>query len=557
MRRTWIIAGLVTAAVASAAGYQRGLNWKEFHYLDTRLMADLGQPDALIRTTSLSRLPRDLLKVPIARDVLTEDLAFYYQQNEDTLGLKGALKRIAYEHKLGWTDRILATALDESAEVALWRDGKGALRHFAIVMQRNALAKVMQEFATVALKDRQLKLAGEIETGGAIAKVYALEINPRRTLLLVTKGDRIVVLSDPGLLFDRGNKVVPAARAAVAEWLDSEGALARRFALDEPKAASAAAQPAHTLAIGAPTLALGYGSFLSGFKGVRFDFGATWSTHVWIDQKGLPSAGLGDRALWRAAPANPSACVLLPIDWGAAQKVVSEADKKPELPSSTSLAVLDGSALACWYGNSTLYAPVFIARLAKGIPDRNAALQALAAWAISRPGADDSQAGESADNAVPPARGKERSKSARIKDDVMIWRAASGGAQATKGGRPSAPAVAARGNYVVFSPDGALVDLVLDTLARKNPSVADQMPASSATLALVTPRPLAAMAEQEALAALSGPGDANLRAAAQTHLPARMKALAGYPPYRLELTSRGKTLGGWQRVEWRTPEEGK
>ena len=554
MRRTWVIAGLVAAAVASAAGYQRGLNWKEFHYLDTRLMADLGQPDALIRTTSLSRLPRDLLKVPIARDVLTEDLAFYYEQNEDTLGLKGAVKRIAYEHRLGWTDRILATALDEPAEVALWRDGKGALRHFAIVMQRNTLAKVMQEAATVALKDRQLKLAGEIETGGAKAKVYALEINPRRTLLLVSNDDRIVVLSDPGLLFDRGNKVVPAARAAVAEWLDSEGALARRFALDEPKSASTT--PAHTLAIGAPTLALGYGSFLSGFKGVRFDFGATWSTHVWIDQQGLPPAGLGDRALWRAAPANPSACVLLPVDWSALKKVVSEADKKPELPIATSLAVLDGSALACWYGNSTLYAPVFIARLANGLPDRNAALQALAAWAISRPGADDSETGESPGAAVPPPVGKARSKSARVKDDVMIWRAAGGDAQAAKGGRSSAPAVAARGNYVVFSPDGALVDLVLDTLARRNPSVADQMPASSATLALVTPRPLAAMAEHEALAALSGPGDANLRAAAQTHLPSRMKALAGYPPYRLELTSR-KTQGGWQRVEWRTPEEGK
>jgi uncharacterized protein YfaA (DUF2138 family) len=438
----------------------------------------------------------------------------------------------------------------------LWRDGKGALRHFAIVMQRNALAKVMQEAATVALKDRQLKLAGEIEAGGAKAKVYALEINPRRTLLLVSRDDRIVVLSDPGLLFDRGNKVVPAARAAVAEWLDSEGALARRFALDELKSAAAATQPAHTLAIGAPTLALGYGSFLSGFKGLRFDFGASWSTHVWIDQKGIPAAGLGDRALWRAAPANPSACVLLPVDWNAAKKVVSEADKKPELPGSTSLAALDGSALACWYGNSTLYAPVFIARLAKGIPDRNAALQALAAWAISSPGADDSQAGDSVKEA-PPLRGKERSKTAGIKDDVMIWRAASGDAKAAKSGRSSAPAVAARGAYVVFSPDGALVDLVLDTLARKNPSVADQMPASSATLALVTPRPLAAMAEREALAALSGPGDANLRAAAQTHLPARMKALAGYPPHRLELTSRGKTLGGWQRVEWRTPEEGK
>lgn len=559
MRRTWIIAGLVAAAVASAAGYQRGLNWKEFHYLDTRLMADLGQPDALIRTTSLSKLPRDLLKVPIARDVLTEDLAFYYEQNEDALGLKGAVKRIAYEHKLGWTDRILAAALDEPAEVALWRDGKGALRHFAIVMQRNTLARVMQEAATVAFKDRQLKLAGEIETGGAKAMVYALEINPRRTLLLVTRGDRIVVLSDPGLLFDRGNKVVPAARAAVAEWLDSEGALARRFALDEPKSASTATQPTHTLAIGAPTLALGYGAFLPGFKGLRFDFGTTWSTHVWIDQKGLPASGLGDRALWRAAPANPSACVLLPVDWSAAKKVVSEADKKPELPGRTSLAALDGSALACWYGNSTLYAPVFIARLANGLPDRNAALQALAAWAISRPGADDSAAGESSAAAkeAPPPRGKGRSKSATIKDDAMIWRAAGGDAQAAKRGRSSAPAVAARGNYVVFSPDGALVDLVLDTLARRNPSVADQMPASAATLALITPRPLAAMAEHEALAALSGPGDANLRAAAQTHLPARMKALAGYPPYRLELTARSKTPGGWQRVEWRTPEEGK
>ena len=115
----------------------------------------------------------------------------------------------------------------------------------------------------------------------------------------------------------------------------------------------------------------------------------------------------------------------------------------------------------------------------------------------------------------------------------------------------------ARGAYVVFSPDGALVDLVLDTLARTHPSVADQMPTSNATLLQLTPRPLAAMAEKEAFAALSGPGDANLRAAAQTHLPARMKALAGYPAYRLELTNKGKIASGWQRVEWRTAEEGK
>jgi len=106
------------------------------------------------------------------------------------------------------------------------------------------------------------------------------------------------------------------------------------------------------------------------------------------------------------------------------------------------------------------------------------------------------------------------------------------------------------------SPDGALVELALDTIARRNPSVADQMPASNATLALLTPRPLSAMAEAEAFGALAGPGDANLLAAAQTHLPARMKALAAYPPYRLELT-RDRAPSGWVRVEWRAPEEKK
>lgn len=546
MRRKWIAAGValaVVTAVAGAAAYQRGSGWKEYRYVNSRLMADLRRPDALIRTASLARLPRDLLKVPIARDVLTEDLAFYYEQHEDRLGLKGALKRIAYEHELDWSDRILSAAFDEPAEVALWRDGRGALRHFAVVMQRNSLAKVLQQAGQVALRDRQLKRAGEIDTPRGSVTVYALEINPRRTLLLLWRGDRIVVLSDPGLLFDSGNLVVPEARAAVVSWLDQPNVLARAFALDSAKPDAGAAPPRHTLAIGASSLALGYGTFLSGFKGLRFDFGDAWSTAVWIDPKALPGNGLGDAALWRAAPANPSACVLLPVDWRAARSVVKEADKGPELANAKTLAALDGSGLACWYSESNLYSPVFIARLAKDLPDRNAALSALATWAMAGGAREETRASVQSDKP-----GTKR-KSVLRKDDTLIWRG--GDAAQPARGRPT---LAARGNYVVFSPDGALVDLVLDTLARKNPSTADQMPATNATLALVTPRPLAAMTQHEALAALKGPGDANLLAAAETHLPARMKALAAYPPYRLELVSNAKAPAGWQPVEWRTPE---
>jgi uncharacterized protein YfaA (DUF2138 family) len=212
--------------------------------------------------------------------------------------------------------------------------------------------------------------------------------------------------------------------------------------------------------------------------------------------------------------------VAVPVDWRVARQVVREADKKPQLPEAAlkALEALDGGALACWYADASLYAPLFIARLSGALPQRNAALQALAAWAIA--GAPDKAAG------------------AKAKGDAMVWRAAGGAALGTRGG------------YVAFSPDGALVAKALDTIARTHPSIADQMPTSNATLALMTPRPLAAMIEREMLAALGASGDANLLAAAQTQLPPRMKALAAYPAYRLELDTQGK--GGWQRVEWRT-----
>ncbi len=546
MRRIWIVAGLVFTVAASAAVYQRGSNWKEFHYVGSRLMVDLAHPDALIRTNSLAALPRDLLKVPMAHDVLTEDLAFYYEQQEDRLGINGAIKRIAYEHKLGWTDRLLSSALNEPAELALWRDGKGALRHYALVMRRNMLAKVLQEAAQVAMKDNQLSLAGEIDTGAGKATVLALAVNPRRTLLLISQGDRVVVLSDPGLLFNAQDQMVAQASAAIVEWLKNDGTLAHQFALDAaPDAAGSAAKadltrPAHTLVVGAPTLALGYGAFLSGFKGLRFDFGQQqWSTSVWLaPQKtgdaALGAAALGDATLWRAAPANASACVVLPVDWNATQRVFNEATKKPVLADTSLLAAFSGPVLACWYDESNLYAPVFIGHLTDRSAKRDASLQALANWALAT----------APDKAAPAALVEKPSKDAKAKaktaDETLLWHNANGTA-----------AVGARGGYVSFSPDAALVDKVLSTVARTNPSVADQLPTSNGTLALMTPRPLSSMAEREVLRALGGAGDANLLAAAQTHLPARMKALANYPAYKLELPSQSPAPENeWHRVEW-------
>ncbi|BBB65970.1 hypothetical protein UNDYM_1717 [Undibacterium sp. YM2] len=528
MRRIWIVTGTVVTVAAAAVAYQLSKHWKDYHYVGTRLMVDISQPDALIRTTSLSKLPRDLLQVPIAKDVLTEDLAFYYEQNEDRLGLNGAVKRIAYEHELDWQDKLYASIFNEPAEVAFWRDGKGALRHYAVVMRMGLFNKALQEAAKVAMKDGQLKLAGDISTSNGKAQIMALEVNPRRTLLLISQGDRVVVLSDPGLLFDDKNGVVTEARAAVANWLEHDGALSLQFDLDS--IAPAPAQPAstakHTLAIGAPTMALGYGAFVSGFKGMRFDFGGNWSTSVWLDSKKTSSAQLLDPALWTAAPANPSACITVPIDWTMVNTVLKQADAKPKLPEQA-LAPLSGPGLACWYRESNLYSPVFITKLPLNTANRDATLQAMATWAIA--------SGEQA----APGKG-----TTRAKPDQKLWR-----------NTKSMATLAASGDFVVFSPDGGLVEKVVDTIARSNPSVADQTSGAQSTLGLITPRPLSEMAQREIYAALAKPEDASFLEAAKTHLPARIKALATYPPIRLELSKAQASGKAWQKVEWVSKEK--
>ena len=522
MKVVAVLAGLVLLAV-SAIAVHRMVNRKALHYNGPRLLVNLSRPDALIRSQSLSALPRDLLKVPMARAVLTEELVFYYDQHEDRLGLSGAIKRIAYEHDLDWSDKILEAVFNEPAELAFWRDGKGALRHYALVMRRNNLAKVLQQAATVAASDSQLKQAGEIGGFGHKASILALEINPRRTLLLITRGEHMVVLSDPGMLFDKDNQADGNAAAAIGEWLDNEGTLARQFMLDGNPGGvgtkAAAGKPAtHTLALGSATFALGYDTLLPGIKGLRFDFNGNWSSSVWLDGTHLAATGLGDAQVWRAAPANPGACLLLPVDWREAQKVVFDADNKPAIAEGdglAGLAALDGAALVCWYRESSLYTPVFIARLRKALPKRSESLQALAQWAIKQGGEAD--------------RGG--------KDGTLLWRAS---------GNQSA--LGARGDYLVFSPDRNLVSKTLETIGRSRASVADQIPVSNATLALLMPRPLAAMAEHEMLQSLSEVGNEDLMTAAKTQLPPKMKALAAFSPYRLDLNSQGKN--DWQPVSW-------
>ena len=107
-RRTKLgLAGAALLTLGAIVAATRG--WAHYHGAINARHVDLAAPDAYIWTPALSRLPRDLVKAPLARDVLTQDFAFYYEDNDERAMLAGTLKRIAFEHDTTMADKLRGT----------------------------------------------------------------------------------------------------------------------------------------------------------------------------------------------------------------------------------------------------------------------------------------------------------------------------------------------------------------------------------------------------------------------------------------------------------------
>ena len=518
-KKLGIIAAGAAVCVAGVVGYA-AFGWK-WMGRTTGLNLQLSSPDALIVTKSLSSLPRDLLTIPLARDVLREDFVFYYEQHQDRLGLSGTLRRIAYEHQLGWGDQLIKTVLDEPAEVALWRDPDGTLKHFAIAVSRNSLTRLLEESSKVALKDTQMTRAGEIRVDGDSVPVYALAYAYQRTMLFAAHGKRMVILSHPGMLYggDDGKTLNSDNADAVIGMLAADAKKNAGFR-DQFQLAQGAVD-GHSVAVKADYLSFGYQPFFGGLAAMRFDFNkGRWSTSALIDAAKLQAGGYDNRALWPALPHNPAACFALPADWPAMQPVLGKLDGSLEAVATQ----FAGPAAVCWYGSSRLYTPLVIATRKKGSSD------ALLAKLF--------------DTAVGNARSGDVKKSAANGGATLFQRDA-----ATALGAQT-PTMAINGDTVLFSPDAALVDKALAVSRKQSPAIADRLSDVSRTVGLIAPAALAELVRKETFDALPTSREPVLRAAADVHLVPRLEALKKYPPYRLVLKSLPGSGASWQPVEW-------
>lgn len=541
-RRTWVIWAVAGLLLASGAGVAllRLHDSAGFGGAVNALGLDLAQPHGYIHTPSLSRLPRDLVKAPLARDLLTEDFAFYYEDHEDRLGLRGALRRMAFEHRSTLTDQLIQVALDEPAEVALWADAKGAPRHWLIAMTRGVLARALQELAPLAAQDRQLSAIAALRLNGAPVTFYALVLSPRRTLAIASQGERVLVLSDPGLLFDAQRQADAAASRVVAELLSgqahAQSVYRRGFGLGEPGAG-------HTLVADARLLSFGYQHFFPALRALRLELGldgASLATSLRMHGALPPAAAAGP--LWQALPFDPAACALLPADWARARAVLAPAAGASQAASAPSPAPapaawtaladeLEGPAAVCWYAQSQLHTPVFVARTRSDGPAAAAALESLARWLWPA---------QALATEATPVRADSRQWPYEV---AAPWGPARGAEPA--GYRPT---IARQGRWITFSPDDALVARALDAQARRYPGVSAGWPEGPATLAVLAPPQLADLMRREAFAVLE-PGQELFRQAAERRLAPRLDALRKLPGVRA--VPRGEPdAQGWVGIDW-------
>lgn len=575
-RRAWLALGLAAALGIAAAGY-----WGRWFAPPppprdladrSALGLDLTRPDALIESASLGRLPRDLLRVRLLRDTLTEDFVFYYQSNADRLGLAGSLRRIIYEHDLTLKDNLIDELLDQPAEVALWRGPGGKLAHFLLVIERGGLERLLEPLLHLALDDTQLARVGEVWVEGEPVGLYRLRYGAGHRLLFASHGDRLLVLGSPEMLqateeqatastedeesaseegkgdgtstaqsTGAASKYPRLARAPVeaVEALLADGqALPARFGLD-PRDGEI-----HRLTLDTEVLTLGYQRLVPAFAGLRFEMDAEgWHGLLALDEV-EDAAALDFRPVWQAMPLGAAACAALPTAPRVLHHLLDRLGADPEQAGEIANRLGGGVGL-CWYVESRLHSPLVVGVLSRpATPEIDAELGRLFGKII---GAHEDKAESGTFPVIPRQEGDLRRWSREVSSNFGAYAAkdASQPKAVTASGFFRVT-LARAGSTLLFSLDDRLIDKALDTVARRYPPLGETLPGDALVPIFLAPEDLARVFEQETLESLPANLEPVFRNAAQAHLLPKLHALAGHGRFVMTLPRGSEPDRTWQ-----------
>ncbi|HWH88018.1 MAG TPA: DUF2138 domain-containing protein [Pseudomonas sp.] len=550
--RRWPLIVLGLCLVAGVAG---GFGWLLLKPKapPTELASEklgLSRPDALLETRSLSQLPKDLLTVPFLKATLTEDFVFYYETHADRLGLIGSLRRIIYEHDLKLQDSLIEQLFDQPADVALWRGADGRLKDFLLVMDRGGLAKLLEPLAKVALDDTQLSVFGTLKVGGDDVPLYQLSYNASKSLLFASRGDKLVVLSNPAKYYDpqsgvsqESGHVTPQALAAL---LNGEKLFPEAFGLP-----AKSPETKQRLSVNSSVLAMGYQRFIPNFAGLRFDMDDKgWHSYLAMDElENQPDFDF--KPVWQAMPLGASACVTLPVA-AEPQKPILIKLGAEETVAQTLTEHVAGAAGLCWYADSRLYTPLLVASLKD--QDSSQLDGDLGKLFGSMVGAFESNVGEKVFPVVEQQQGQSHVWQRQVSSGFGPYAAKTAeNPDAISGRAFMRVSLARHGSTLLFSLDDKLVDKALGTLDKRFPPMADVLPKDVLMPIYFGPDAIAQLMQRETLDSLPQDMEPVFYNAAQTYLMPKLRTLGGYGKYALTLPEGSEPDGHWQwlPLEWK------
>lgn len=548
-RRRGVLIALGLAVAAAAVG---GYFWFSKTDLPPRQLVEstkpyfpnLRRPDALIESVSLSRLPKDLLSVPLLRDTLSEDFVFYYEANADRLGLRGSLRRIIYEHDLTLQDNLIDSLFDQPADIALWRGADGKLKDFVMVIARGGLATLLEPLARVALDDTQLRLMGSLRIDGDDVPLYRLRYGAYRDVLFASFGDKLVVLSNPAMLFENGEAQLREPTEDLEALLSGKNFLPEYFGLPQR------GDLAHRISLDANAIAFGYQRFIPAFAGVRFEMGEQgWTSHLALNHlEGQTDFDL--RPVWQAMPMGASVCFALPVSLELPENVLPTLG--PDTAATAQLAKNISSAGLCWYDTPRLHSPLLVAKLkVEGTPALDAQLGDLFKNVIGAyeplattrvfPIESETQGGAAIwRRQVSSPYGQYPAKEAKQPDTIF-------------GKNFFRVSLARHDSMLIFSLDDRLVGASLNSLEKRWPPMADVLPEQGLVPAYIAPLKLANLLKRETWESLPQNVEPVFRNAAQTYLMPKLQSLAKHDSYVLTAPAETKVNKMWQwlPLTWR------
>lgn len=493
------------------------------------LQVDVNKPDILINSLSLSKLPTDILSVPFLKDTLTEDFVFYYQNNADKLGLAGSLQRIAYEHDLTLKDSLIQELLDQPAKIALWRDHKGKLNHFIIVIHRGGLAKMLEPLAHVVTSDSQLSKASpeSVRIGDRDVPLYKLRYNGKKSVFFASSGDKLVLLSSEGFLF-KDKKQAADTTALLKDLLNDKQSWNSHFVFSSDDIQKNKNNIEQQITVRSSYLAMGYQRFIPAFEGIRFDKDAHgWKSYLALNSREVSEgSSLDFSPVWQAMPSGAGLCVALPLSRQMPVYMLQQSGNATELSQQIGER-FSGTAGLCWYPQSRLYSPLLVAQLtAEPNETWDNKMATLFDQFIGKPtrpvDATDDNGVHILQREVPSRYAPYPVEQSRHPD-------------ASPGGRFFRVTLAHYQQTAMFSLDDALVDSAIRTLKKNFPPMSDILPTKTNAAVYLSASRLADIFKLEASSSLPQEMEPIFYNAAQTLLYPRLTALANEPAYAVTL----------------------